>query len=163
MAEFLCELVTPEAALRSGPATAVILRTSEGDLTVLAGHTPLVGDVVPGVVRVELGESTERYAVHGGFLQVHTARGAAGDAVEALGPEGLSTRVTLLAGVAEQVGEIDVDRATAARDAASTTLAGLPADPDDEEARVVRLLAEAALRRAELRLAAASGTAAGAQ
>ena len=35
-------------------------RTSEGDLTVLDGHTPLVGDVVPGMVRVEPEDGDDR-------------------------------------------------------------------------------------------------------
>ncbi len=157
MAEFFCELVTPESSLRAGPATAVILRTSDGDLTVLDGHTPLVGDVVASVVRVEHEGETERYAVHGGFLQVETGRGVAADVLEGVANEALSTRVTLLAGVAEPVSAIDVARATASRDAAQARLAGMPADDPDEAARVARLHAQAALDRAELRLSAATG------
>ena len=50
-----------------------MLRSSDGDLTVLDGHTPLVTDVVPGEVRVEPGEGDiVRLAVHGGYLQVDT-------------------------------------------------------------------------------------------
>ena len=68
---FGVEVVTPEQALVAGGATAVVLATSEGDLTVLDGHTPLVGDVVPGLVKVDLPDGTQlRLAVHGGFVQV---------------------------------------------------------------------------------------------
>ena len=49
---FTVNLVTPERVLVSGLAAEVILRTGEGDATFLAGHTPLVGTVEPGVVRV---------------------------------------------------------------------------------------------------------------
>ena len=53
---FGLEVVTPEQSLYAGGARSVVLATSEGDLTVLDGHTPLVGDVVPCEVRVEPGE-----------------------------------------------------------------------------------------------------------
>src|SRR5664280_3248434 len=100
---FLIRLVTPERILVTGQAAEVILRTGEGDTTFLAGHTPLVGTIEPGVVRVVQGEGAEvRVAVHGGFVQVEqnvvagdgtdasAGRGGPGDAAA----EG--TRVTLL-------------------------------------------------------------------
>ena len=56
---FAVELVTPERVLLSGAAAEVILRTGEGDLSFLAGHTPLVGTVEPGVVGVVRPEGDE--------------------------------------------------------------------------------------------------------
>ena len=55
---FGVEIVTPEQSLLAGGATSVVLATSDGALTVLDGHTPLVGDVVPGEVRVEQSDGT---------------------------------------------------------------------------------------------------------
>ena len=143
---------------------AVVLATSEGDLTVLDGHTPLVGDVVPGEVKVEQAEGTlVRLAVHGGFLQVDTSPGAADGLAEGDGPlPGLSTRVTVLAGVAELAAEIDVPRAEQARDAATQRVSELgggraPVSEDVEE-DVELAEAESALARAELRLAVAAGS-----
>ena len=96
---FQVAVVTPEERLVDTAARSVVLRSSDGDLTVLDGHTPLVADVVPGEVRVEPAEGEALHlAVHGGYLQVdtgptpETAEGAV--AVR-------TTRVTLLAGVAE--------------------------------------------------------------
>ena len=75
---FGVEIVTPEQSLFAGGATSIVLATSEGDLTVLDGHTPLVGDVVHCEVKVEQAEGTlVLLAVHGGFLQVDTSPGAA--------------------------------------------------------------------------------------
>ena len=55
--------------------------------------------------------------MHGGFLQVDTSPGAAEGLAEGDGPlPGLSTRVTVLAGIAELAEEIDVPRAEAARE-----------------------------------------------
>jgi F-type H+-transporting ATPase subunit epsilon len=151
---FGAELLTPEAPLFSGAARAVISRTKEGDLTVLDGHTDLVGDVVATVVRIERADgSTEAFCVHGGFLQVRTAPGAASGLVDGVGESERSTRATLLAGVAEPVEGIDVARAQAAREAATAALSAL-ASRDDDEARLERELQERALARATLRLEA---------
>jgi F-type H+-transporting ATPase subunit epsilon len=168
---FGVEVVTPEQSLFVGAATGVVLATSEGALTVLDGHTPLVGDVVPCEIKVDQLDGTiVRLAVHGGFLQVDTSPGAAGALAEGDGPlPGLSTRVTVLAGVAELADEIDVPRAELARDSASQRISelatgrGPAADSEGAggavEADVARAEAESALDRAELRLAVAAGSA----
>jgi F-type H+-transporting ATPase subunit epsilon len=165
---FGVEVVTPEQALVAGGATAIVLATSEGDLTVLDGHTPLVGDVVPGLVKVDLADGTHlRLAVHGGFVQVDTSPGAAEGLAEGDGPlPGLSTRVTVLAGIAELSEEIDVPRAERARDAAAQRLSELGSgrggsssasdQPGSEGPDLALLEAQAALDRAELRLTVAA-------
>ncbi len=164
---FGVEVVTPEQSLVAGGATSVVLATSEGALTVLDGHTPLVGDVVPCEVAVEQPDlPLLRLAVHGGFIQVDTSPGAAEGLAEGDGPlPGLSTRVTVLAGIAELAEEIDVPRAEQARDAATQRVNELRAGRGPvaegegaDEADVALLEAEGALARAELRLAVAAGT-----
>ena len=52
-------------------------RTTEGELGILPGHTPLLGALAPGwVVRIERDDEPElRVAVHGGFLSVRHGRG----------------------------------------------------------------------------------------
>jgi len=159
---FGVEIVTPEQSLYAGGARSVVLSTSDGDLTVLDGHTPLVGDVVPCQVRVELPDGAELLlAVHGGFVQVDTSPDAAAGLAEGDGPlAGLSTRVTVLAGVAELAGEIDVPRAELARELATqrvgegTAGRGPAAEVGEAAAETNLALAEArdALARAELRL-----------
>jgi F-type H+-transporting ATPase subunit epsilon len=168
---FALELVTPEEKLLDARARSVSLRSSEGELTVLDGHTPIVTDIVPGEVRVEPEEGeAERFAVHGGFMQV-------GRTDDGEGPAG--TLVTLIAGVAEPADRIDVDRAERARAAAQSRVDELRADlgrsapgpagsspasgttpavvsPDSPDHLTPEQLelqrAEAALRRAEVRL-----------
>ncbi len=160
---FQVSLVTPERILLTGEATEVVLRTAEGDLAFLAGHTLLVGTIEPGVVRVTRADGSEdRAATHGGFVQFeHRAAPADGgeDAAPATG-----SRVTLLVGVAELAPEIDVPRAQAAREAAEARLAelgGAGRTPAEGEAPDVELAeAQADLRRAEVRLEAAEAGAA---
>ncbi|HEX4434622.1 MAG TPA: ATP synthase delta/epsilon chain alpha-helix domain-containing protein [Acidimicrobiales bacterium] len=163
---FGVEIVTPEQSLYAGGATSIVLATSEGNLTVLDGHTPLVGDVVHCEVKVEQPEGTLlRLAVHGGFLQVDTSPGAAEGLAEGDGPlAGLSTRVTVLAGVAELATEIDVPRAEQARERAAQRVSDLGSSrgPVSEDVAEDLELAEAeeALVRADLRLAVAADNAA---
>jgi len=163
---FGVEIVTPEQSLFAGGATSVVLATSEGALTVLDGHTPLVGDVVHCEVKVEQAEGTlVRLAVHGGFLQVDTSPGAAEGLAEGDGPlPGLSTRVTVLAGVAELASEIDVPRAEQAREQAAQRVSDLTAGrgpvADDVDEDLELADAEGALARAELRIAVAADEAA---
>jgi F-type H+-transporting ATPase subunit epsilon len=162
---FGVEVVTPEQSLYAGGARSVVLATSDGALTVLDGHTPLVGDVVPCELRVEEADgNVQRLAVHGGFLQVDTSPGAAEGLAEGDGPlPGLSTKVTVLAGVAERAEEIDVERAQLAKDASTQRLSDLNAGRgvagDDVEVDVEVVEAEGAVVRAELRLAVAAGEA----
>jgi F-type H+-transporting ATPase subunit epsilon len=163
---FGVEIVTPEQSLFAGGATSIVLATSEGALTVLDGHTPLVGDVVHCEVKVEQAEGTLLLlAVHGGFLQVDTSPGAAEGLADGDGPlPGLSTRVTVLAGVAELAAEIDVPRAEEARDRAAQRVSELGSGrgqaTDDAEENLELADAEEALARAELRLAVAADNAA---
>ena len=141
MATMNVEILTPEAALWTGTATALMARSSEGEFTVLPEHTATVGDVVPYVVRVQTTDEGEiAFAVHSGFFQVG----------KGLEPE--TTLATVLASVAERTTEIDVPRAQAAKEAAEARLASATKDEDENE----ELLAYAALQRAELRLSAAS-------
>jgi F-type H+-transporting ATPase subunit epsilon len=170
---FNAQVVTPERVLVNGPASQVILRTADGDITFLAGHTPLVGTVEPGVVRV-VGEDGEeqRIAVHGGFVQVeqHVDDDADTDTDSGRPSSSSSsgTRVTVLAGIAELAEEIDTERARLSREAAEAKVSELASagrtagtgsgsgEDDEDDAEVVE--AEAALRRAEVRLEAAGVT-----
>jgi F-type H+-transporting ATPase subunit epsilon len=161
---FGVEIVTPEQSLFAGGATSIVLATSEGALTVLDGHTPLVGDVVHCEVKVEQADGElVRLAVHGGFLQVDTSPGAAEGLAEGDGPlPGLSTRVTVLAGVAELASEIDVPRAEEARERAAQRVNDLSAGrgQEDVDGDLELADAEGELVRAQLRIAVAADNAA---
>jgi F-type H+-transporting ATPase subunit epsilon len=142
MATLTVEILSPEAALWSGTATALVARSSEGDFTILPQHTDTVGDLVSSIVRVDTVEGEVAFAVHTGYFQVRPGDG-----------EGV-TLATVLAGVAERTTEIDVARAQVAKDAAEAQLAvATKGDQSDDTAQLVAL---GALERAELRLRAAT-------
>jgi F-type H+-transporting ATPase subunit epsilon len=106
------ELVAVERKVWSGHATSVFAKTTEGELGILPGHTPLLGELVEGgIVKITTTDGeTVTAAVFGGFLSV------TGD------------KVTVLAEAAELSDEIDPQ---AARDA----LAQAGTDPDAESVR----------------------------
>ncbi|MET8259879.1 F0F1 ATP synthase subunit epsilon [Micromonospora sp. NPDC005553] len=66
------ELVAVEEKVWSGDAEMVVARTTEGELGVLPGHAPLLGQLAePGQVRIKLaGGEQVAYEVAGGFLSV---------------------------------------------------------------------------------------------
>ena len=66
------QLVAVEEKVWSGEAEMVMARTTEGELGVLPGHAPLLGQLAePGQVRIKLsGGEQVTYDVAGGFLSV---------------------------------------------------------------------------------------------
>lgn len=69
---FPVELVSAEAKVWEGEAEMVVARTTEGELGVLAGHAPLLGQLAEdGQVRImRPGEDELVYDVDGGFLSI---------------------------------------------------------------------------------------------
>lgn len=90
MAGLHFELVSPSRLLFSGDVDRVIVPGTEGEMTVLPGHAPLLSTLKPGVVTVhKTGGSSDRIFVRGGLAEVN--------------PRGL----TLLAEVAIPMSELD--------------------------------------------------------
>jgi F-type H+-transporting ATPase subunit epsilon len=120
------ELVSVERPVWSGEASMVIARTTEGELGVLPGHAPLLGELAEGwIVRIQQEDGEELVAaVHGGFLSV-TGEG-----------------VSILAEIAELADDVDVERARRAYE----STAG--ADNDDDEAQAAKQRAMSRLRAA---------------
>ena len=70
---FQVELVSVEAKIWSGEADTVVARTTEGELAVLAGHAPLLGQLKdPSRIRVKTAGGDEvAFDIAGGFLSVN--------------------------------------------------------------------------------------------
>ena len=69
---FRVEIVAVESRVWSGEAQTLVARTTEGELAVLAGHAPLLGQLKePSRVRVKTPGGDEiAFDVAGGFLSV---------------------------------------------------------------------------------------------
>jgi F-type H+-transporting ATPase subunit epsilon len=71
VAQLHVELVAVEDKVWSGDATMVIARTTEGELGILPGHAPLLGQLAdPGTVRIKTDGGERTFTVHGGFVSV---------------------------------------------------------------------------------------------
>jgi F-type H+-transporting ATPase subunit epsilon len=70
---FKFELVSPERILLSGDAELAMLPGTEGDMTVLPGHAPLVTSLRPGVLDVVIGGTRTRIFVKRGFAEIEPA------------------------------------------------------------------------------------------
>ena len=127
-----CEIVSQDRKVFEGEADVVVLPGSEGEMGILPRHAPMLTTLKYGIITVRLQGKEEHFTVAGGVAEVQ--------------PD----LITILADAAENVEEIDISRADAARQRAEEILAkGVPADTD------AYLVMEAALKRSNLRLEAA--------
>jgi F-type H+-transporting ATPase subunit epsilon len=70
MSQLQCILVTPDATLRDAPADFVALPLFEGEIGIAPGHSPMIGRLGYGEMRIKQGQSTICFYVEGGFVEV---------------------------------------------------------------------------------------------
>jgi F-type H+-transporting ATPase subunit epsilon len=114
-----------------GDADIVIVPGEAGEMGILPNHAPLLSTLRMGIIKVRAGGKEQDFTVSGGIIEVQ--------------PD----IITVLADAAENVDEIDISRAEAAKRRVEEILSkGLPPDTDEY------LAMEAALKRSNLRLEA---------
>jgi len=96
----ILRLLTPYQSLFDGEVEGVIVPGEHGEFGVLAMHTKFVTTLKPGVLRYVKDGQTVKYAVSGGFAEVH------------------QNGVTVLADSMERPQDIDVGRAKESRERA---------------------------------------------
>ena len=67
---FTFDLVSPERRLSSLEAREVQLPGSDGDMTAMPGHAPVITTLRPGLIRVVHERGTDEFVVSGGFAEV---------------------------------------------------------------------------------------------
>ena len=97
-------IVTPDREVVHETVEAVTLPGTTGYLGILPGHAPLLSEVRPGEIVYTRAEGKHYLAVSWGFAEV------------------LPSRVIVLANTAERAEEIDLQRATHARERAEDRL-----------------------------------------
>ena len=127
-----CEIVSQDRMVWEGDAEIVIVPGEGGDMGILPNHAPLLSTLRFGFLKVRTKDNEEIFTVAGGVIEVQ--------------PD----LITVLADSAENVEEIDVARAEAAKRRAEELLKlGPPPDSD------AYLRMESALKRSNLRIEAA--------
>jgi len=124
-----CEIVSQDRTVFQGDVDIVILPGVAGEMGILPHHAPVLTILKYGVIKIRKDGKEELFSVAGGMAEVQ--------------PE----IVTILADAAENIEDIDITRALAAKKRAEDALAGLK--PEDQD---TYLTMEAALRRSNLRL-----------
>ena len=124
-----CDIVTQERTVFSEEVDAVNLPSQEGRMGVLPNHMVMLTALDFGEVIIRRGGEEEYFAIGGGFAEI------------------LPDKITILADSAENVEEIDLQRAQQARERAERAMQeGVPEDSE----RYAQI--EAALRRAQVRI-----------
>ena len=127
MKEFPLTIVTPDGLIFEGSAQEVVVRTTSGDMGILAGHTACVAPLGMGRATIVTGGKKRYGACIGGMVSV--AHG----------------EVKIVATTFEWAEDIDANRAEASRQRAKAVL-------DDKSSSDTDLrLAEARLKRALVR------------
>jgi F-type H+-transporting ATPase subunit epsilon len=94
------KIVTPERLILEEMAESVTVPTTEGEITILPDHVPLIAGLASGDIVALVGGEHVPMAVVGGFIEIKK--------------EGDTTTIAILADFAEHVGDIsDVAIATA--------------------------------------------------
>ena len=127
-----CEIVSQDRIVYQGDADMVVLPGGNGEMGILPNHAPVLSVLQFGVIRVRSKGEELFFTVAGGVVEVQ--------------PD----QVTVLADAAENVQEIDLQRAEEARRRAESLLKeGVGPDTDSY------LQIQASLRRSNLRIDAA--------
>ena len=127
MTPFQLKIVTPDGVQYDGQAEELIVRTTTGDMGILAGHINCVAPLGMGRATIVMAGKRRYAACIGGMLSV------------------LNGSITLLPTTFEWAENIDISRAEASYDRAKQTL-------DNKQASDTELrLAEARLKRALVR------------
>ncbi len=70
MPELQCIVVTPEETLLDEQAEFVALPLFDGEIGIASGHSPMIGRLGCGEMRVKHGAGTHHYYIEGGFVEV---------------------------------------------------------------------------------------------
>lgn len=132
MNSFPLKIVTPDGLQFDGQAEEVVVRTTSGDIGILAGHINCVAPLGMGQTMILTGGERKYAACIGGILSV------------------VGGEVTLVPTTFEWADKIDVDRAEASAKRAQSVLSDKAASKTD-----IRL-AEARLKRALVRKSVAA-------
>lgn len=126
-----CEIVSQDRVVFQGEADIVVLPGMDGQMGILPRHAPVLTALNYGIITVRLKNIEEYFTVAGGVAEV------------------LPDKITVLADAAENVEEIDIERALKAKERAEERLKLLTTSDADRYLRV-----SSALKRSNLRLQA---------
>ena len=126
-------IVTPDREFFNEEVDMVEFNTTEGEIGIYKGHVPLTVIVKPGILTITQGNTVRNAALHAGFVQI------------------LPQEVTILAEIIEWPGEIDEERANAARQRAERRLSEHSSGIDIDRAQAALMRSIARINAAKLK------------
>jgi F-type H+-transporting ATPase subunit epsilon len=127
-----CEIVSQDRIVFQDDVDMVVLPGTVGEMGILPNHSPVLTMLKLGIIRVKVRGQEHLFTISGGVAEVQ--------------PD----QVTVLADSAENVEEINIQRAEAARQRAEQALKDRAGKDPDEYLQI-----QAAIRRSNLRIDAA--------
>ncbi len=113
MSKFKLKVVTSHRVLLDKEVDFVMLRTTEGDMGILANHAPFVAELTIGEMKVRDEAVEQSYFISGGFLEISN-----------------ENVVTILADEAMHAKDIDIERARKEAEKAEEKLKKIREDKD---------------------------------
>ncbi len=104
MATFNLQIVTPDKLFYDDDVDMIVVRTTEGDMGILKGHTDYVAALDVGVIKIKKDGVFNEATIAGGFIQVD------------------KEKTTIVTEAAEWPGDIDIDRAERAKEKAEAII-----------------------------------------
>lgn len=132
MTPYKLKVITPEKIFFEGETEQIKIRTSEGDIGILANHENYVCNINAGLLSIKIDDKFKNSALSEGILKI------------------IDGEVVVLANTAEWADEIDVERAKRAKEKAEQII------KDSANVKVDISLAEIKLKRALARISVAS-------
>ncbi|SNC61508.1 ATP synthase F1 subcomplex epsilon subunit [Kytococcus aerolatus] len=74
MSQLTVDLVAADRQVWSGEASMVTARTTDGELGIMPGHTPLLGALTEGTVGIHTAGGKQEVQINTGFLSVDSDR-----------------------------------------------------------------------------------------
>jgi len=110
---FSLQVLTPSKLVEEADVTLATFPGADGEFGVLPGHMPFITNLQPGVISYLQGGMSRRIAVSSGVVEV------------------IPERVIVLARTAESAGDVDMERASTAKQDCESKLCEISRDDDD--------------------------------
>lgn len=115
------EIVTPERKVVDESVDSVAIPTTNGEITILQNHAPIISTLKSGILTFAVSGRTEKLVVSGGFV------------------EAAQNRVSVLADVAETRDEINIEEARIEQSESEKLLAKWGGSEEEFEAELDKL------------------------
>ncbi|WP_155285997.1 F0F1 ATP synthase subunit epsilon [Lacticaseibacillus zhaodongensis] len=125
-------IVTPDGLVYDHHAKMVVVRSTDGDLGIMANHEPIVAPLQIGEVRIQRIDKPgheDRVAVNGGFMEMN------------------GNTASIIADSAERARDIDLTRAQAARERAQRRIDAAKQKNDADELKRAQVALQRAVNR----------------